>query len=71
MARQRAAVLGIGVGGSFDVLAGTVRRAPRVIQTLGLEWAYRLVREPQRWRRQLALPQFVVAVTRDMVARRR
>jgi N-acetylglucosaminyldiphosphoundecaprenol N-acetyl-beta-D-mannosaminyltransferase len=62
---------GIGVGGSFDVLAGTVRRAPRVIQTLGLEWAYRLVREPQRWRRQLALPQFVVAVTRDMVARRR
>jgi N-acetylglucosaminyldiphosphoundecaprenol N-acetyl-beta-D-mannosaminyltransferase len=62
---------GIGVGGSFDVLAGTVRRAPRLIQKLGLEWAYRLVREPRRWRRQLALPQFVVAVTRDMLVRRR
>ena len=31
----------------------------RLFQTLGLEWLYRLVQEPQRWRRQLALPQFV------------
>jgi N-acetylglucosaminyldiphosphoundecaprenol N-acetyl-beta-D-mannosaminyltransferase len=62
---------GIGVGGSFDVFAGTVRRAPRVVQKMGLEWAYRLVREPRRWRRQLALPQFVVAVAQDMVAGRR
>jgi N-acetylglucosaminyldiphosphoundecaprenol N-acetyl-beta-D-mannosaminyltransferase len=62
---------GIGVGGSFDVLAGTVRRAPRVVQKMGLEWAYRLMREPRRWRRQLALPQFVVAVARDMVVGRR
>jgi len=62
---------GIGVGGSFDVLAGTARRAPRVVQKMGLEWAYRLVREPGRWRRQLALPQFVVAVAQDMVVSRR
>lgn len=50
---------GIGVGGSFDVLSGRVRRAPRLWRRMGLEWFYRLLREPQRWRRQLALPYFV------------
>jgi len=50
---------GIGVGGSFDVIAGRVERAPRFVQRLGLEWLYRLVKEPRRWRRQLALPRFV------------
>jgi N-acetylglucosaminyldiphosphoundecaprenol N-acetyl-beta-D-mannosaminyltransferase len=63
--------VGIGVGGSFDVLAGSVRRAPRAVRAMGLEWAYRLVREPRRWRRQLALPQFVIAVAHDMVVGRR
>ncbi len=52
--------VGIGVGGSFDVFAGNVERAPRLVQRLGLEWLYRLAREPRRWRRQLALPQFAV-----------
>lgn len=43
-----------GVGGSFDVLAGITRRAPRLWQRLGLEWAYRLLQEPGRlWRRYL------------------
>lgn len=43
-----------GVGGSFDVLAGKVRRAPRLWQRLGLEWLYRVVQEPRRmWRRYL------------------
>ena len=43
-----------GVGGSFDVLAGVTRRAPRSWQALGLEWAYRLVQEPRRlWKRYL------------------
>jgi N-acetylglucosaminyldiphosphoundecaprenol N-acetyl-beta-D-mannosaminyltransferase len=51
--------VGIGVGGSFDVLAGNVERAPALWRKLNLEWLYRLVREPKRWRRQLALPQFV------------
>lgn len=50
---------GIGVGGSFDVIAGNVRRAPEAWRRLGLEWLYRLRTEPRRWRRQLALPQFV------------
>lgn len=44
-----------GVGGSFDVLAGLVRRAPLRWQRLGLEWAFRLRQEPRRlWRRYLA-----------------
>lgn len=50
---------GMGVGGSFDVLGGHVERAPRPFRRLGLEWLYRLVKEPRRWRRQLALPRFV------------
>ena len=57
--------VGIGVGGSFDVLAGNVERAPAVWQRLNLEWLYRLMREPQRWRRQLALPKFVWLVLRE------
>jgi N-acetylglucosaminyldiphosphoundecaprenol N-acetyl-beta-D-mannosaminyltransferase len=43
-----------GVGGSFDVMAGKVKRAPRLWQRLGLEWLYRVVQEPRRmWRRYL------------------
>ena len=62
--------VGIGVGGSFDVLAGMVPRAPRVWRQVGLEWLYRLIREPSRWRRQLALPQFVFAATREAMIQR-
>ncbi|HLI57761.1 MAG TPA: WecB/TagA/CpsF family glycosyltransferase, partial [Actinomycetota bacterium] len=44
----------MGVGGSFDVVAGTVRRAPRWMQRAGLEWSFRLVQEPRRmWKRYL------------------
>jgi N-acetylglucosaminyldiphosphoundecaprenol N-acetyl-beta-D-mannosaminyltransferase len=50
----------IGVGGSFDVLAGAVKRAPEIWQKLNLEWFYRLVKQPSRWRRMLALPLFIV-----------
>jgi N-acetylglucosaminyldiphosphoundecaprenol N-acetyl-beta-D-mannosaminyltransferase len=56
---------GIGVGGSFDVLSGNVRRAPEGWRRLGLEWLYRLFREPHRWRRQLALPQFVLLIAAE------
>ncbi len=42
----------MGVGGSFDVYAGKVKRAPRIVQKLGLEWLYRVMQEPRRlWRR--------------------
>lgn len=49
----------IGVGGAFDFVAGMAQRAPVWMRRLGLEWLHRLVREPWRWRRQLALPRFV------------
>jgi N-acetylglucosaminyldiphosphoundecaprenol N-acetyl-beta-D-mannosaminyltransferase len=52
-------------GGSFDYLSGKVRRAPKFIQKLGLEWLYRLIREPKRLRRQLRLPKFIWLVVRE------
>lgn len=52
----------IGVGGSLDFITGRAQRAPAGYQRLGLEWLYRLRREPWRWRRMLALPQFAVRV---------
>jgi N-acetylglucosaminyldiphosphoundecaprenol N-acetyl-beta-D-mannosaminyltransferase len=48
----------VGVGGSFDVWAGRLKRAPRWFQVFGLEWSYRLYQEPWRWRRMLDLPRF-------------
>lgn len=48
----------VGVGGAFDFISGAVRRAPGWVQRMGLEWLYRLLREPWRWRRQLVLPLF-------------
>ena len=62
--------VGIGVGGSFDVLAGMVPRAPRLWRRAGLEWLYRLIREPSRWRRQLALPRFAFAAAREAMTQR-
>jgi N-acetylglucosaminyldiphosphoundecaprenol N-acetyl-beta-D-mannosaminyltransferase len=52
----------IGVGGSLDFIAGVQKRAPRWVQRLNLEWLFRLLAQPWRWRRQLALPRFVWAV---------
>ncbi|MFW6074396.1 MAG: WecB/TagA/CpsF family glycosyltransferase, partial [Chloroflexota bacterium] len=58
-------LVAIGVGGSFDYISGHVPRAPSPIRRFGLEWLYRLVRQPWRWRRQLALPVFVIRVLRE------
>jgi N-acetylglucosaminyldiphosphoundecaprenol N-acetyl-beta-D-mannosaminyltransferase len=52
----------IGVGGSFDVLAGAVQRAPVIWQKANLEWIYRLLKQPSRWQRVLAIPRFMVKV---------
>lgn len=52
----------ITVGGSFDVLAGEVERAPLWMQKLALEWFYRLLQEPSRFGRMLALPKFIYLV---------
>jgi N-acetylglucosaminyldiphosphoundecaprenol N-acetyl-beta-D-mannosaminyltransferase len=52
----------MGVGGAYDFLVGRQRRAPRMMQRMGLEWLYRLYREPWRWQRMLAIPRFIVLV---------
>lgn len=55
----------MGVGGSFDVVSGKLKRAPILFQKLRLEWLYRLLQEPKRYKRMLALPKFVVKVIRN------
>lgn len=52
----------MGVGGSFDVIAGKTKRAPKIWQKLYLEWFYRLLQQPSRWRRMLALPKFLLEI---------
>ncbi len=51
-----------GLGGSLDVFAGAAPRAPSVWRKLGLEWLYRLIKEPKRIGRTLKLPLFLFAV---------
>ena len=62
----------MGVGGSFDVLAGFIQRAPRWIQSLGLEWFWRLMMEPRKlWKRYLTTnSEFIWLAGREIVARR-
>ncbi|MBD8498233.1 WecB/TagA/CpsF family glycosyltransferase [Paenibacillus arenosi] len=55
----------MGVGGSFDVISGKLKRAPKWMRSLRLEWFYRLIKEPWRYKRMLALPRFVWKVVRD------
>lgn len=55
----------MGVGGSFDVISGKAKRAPKLVQKLRIEWLYRLVKEPKRFMRMLALPKFAWKVMRD------
>jgi N-acetylglucosaminyldiphosphoundecaprenol N-acetyl-beta-D-mannosaminyltransferase len=52
----------IGVGGSLDVWAGTLKRAPEFYRNHGLEWLYRLIQEPARYKRMAALPLFMIKV---------
>lgn len=73
IARNQAALgipLAIGVGGALDFFSGRVPRAPRLLRRLGLDWLFRLLIQPWRWRRQLALPRFVVGVVYEGLARR-
>lgn len=56
----------IGLGGSFDVWAGVVERAPKIYQKLGLEWLYRTFKEPKRFKRIFpTLPLFVLKVLKE------
>jgi N-acetylglucosaminyldiphosphoundecaprenol N-acetyl-beta-D-mannosaminyltransferase len=57
----------IGVGGALDYISGTVEQPPRLVRRFGLEWLFRLVREPRRWQRQMVLPVFAVHVIIETV----
>lgn len=59
--------IGIGCGGSIDVLAGRVKRAPKLFIKLHLEWFYRLLKEPTRFKRMLVLPQFIKEVKKSKI----
>jgi N-acetylglucosaminyldiphosphoundecaprenol N-acetyl-beta-D-mannosaminyltransferase len=63
------AKVGVGVGGAFDYIAGVVPRAPRWMRRVGLEWLYRLIRQPWRWRRQRVLPLYALLVLLSKVTR--
>lgn len=61
----------IGVGGSFDVWSGVVKRAPKIWQKMGLEWLYRTIKEPARFKRIFpTLPLFLIRVTIEAVRER-
>ncbi|MBR4308252.1 MAG: WecB/TagA/CpsF family glycosyltransferase [Oscillospiraceae bacterium] len=53
-----------GLGGTLDSIAGTVKRAPRWMIRLQLEWLYRLIKEPRRFKRMLRLPKFIFAAVK-------
>lgn len=59
--------LAAGVGGSFDFISGRVPRAPGWMRRIGLEWLFRLITQPWRWRRMLRLPVFVWLVIQQRV----
>ena len=52
----------IGNGGTIDILAGRMTRAPEIYQKLGLEWLYRLAKEPKRIKRQMVIPLFILTI---------
>ena len=54
-----------GIGGTLDVLAGTVKRAPEFFCKMGIEWLYRLMAEPKRLKRQIKLPVFIVQIIQE------
>lgn len=55
----------MGVGGAFDYLSGNIHRAPYIIRAMGLEWLYRLMRQPWRIKRQLALVEFIYLILKE------
>jgi N-acetylglucosaminyldiphosphoundecaprenol N-acetyl-beta-D-mannosaminyltransferase len=63
------AVVAMGVGGAFDFVAGTARRAPVWLRRLGLEWLHRLLTQPWRWRRMRVLPLFAALVLGEKTKR--
>lgn len=56
------AVVGLGIGGTFDYLAGEVPLPPTMVKKVGLEWAYRIATQKNRWKRAHFVPRFIMAV---------
>ena len=57
----------LGVGGSMDVFAGDVKRAPEAWRKAGLEWLYRLLTQPSRIKRMIKLPIFLISVAWERI----
>lgn len=57
--------IAIGIGGGIDTIAGTVKRAPEFYQKAGLEWFYRLMKQPSRFMRMTKLPKFILLALID------
>ena len=55
----------MGVGGTLDVFAGEVKRAPKIFIKLNIEWLYRVLKQPSRIGRFIALPKFVIEVLKS------
>lgn len=67
---QTGARAGVAVGGTLDVYAGRNRRAPGWVRRVGIEWLYRLAREPRRWRTAMSLPGVIWMAVMERVRRR-
>ena len=65
------ATLYCGLGGSLDVFAGEAKRAPDIFIRLGLEWFYRLLKQPSRIGRMMKLPKFLLIVFRERLLGRK
>jgi N-acetylglucosaminyldiphosphoundecaprenol N-acetyl-beta-D-mannosaminyltransferase len=70
LARLPGTRVAVGVGGSLDYLAGAAKPPPGIVHAIGLEWLWRLARDPKRWRRQRVLPTFVLLVLLARIRRR-
>lgn len=57
--------LAMGVGGAFDAYTGTVKRAPDIFIKMNLEWFYRLLKQPTRFKRMLMIPKFLLAIQKE------
>ncbi|MBU3144977.1 WecB/TagA/CpsF family glycosyltransferase [Clostridium sp. CF012] len=60
----------MGVGGSFDIIAGNLKRAPKWMINIGLEWLYRVAKEPFRIKRLSSIPKFILMVIKDKHSRK-
>ena len=60
-------VLMMGLGGALDVISGEVERAPEKVQKRGMEWLYRLFKEPRRFKRMLKIPLFLILVLKQRI----